>query len=461
MNAALHDVLSTADVTEITSFLDGDSARVLAFGPDAAQLAQQLSSQLEPGSELLAVSTDAPVSTQGLPESVSFHQVRDDLRLSRKAVDAWLADNPVSGFDALAGLQEGLDALAADAPLVADASVDLVLSTGLRHLGDHQARERMLKELHRVTRKGGQVVIADVVSDESITSSVLTGTDGLDGSAVEREDRLFVSLAKAGLYGMSLRYRDEKAWRVVDGVELRRVVVVAYKGKEGPCWEHFQAVMYKGPFSKVEDDDGHYYERGVATAVCEKTFNLIASAPYSENFLFINPAVPVDPEQVEPFPCNLLSPVRDPSEIKQGAAARTQDITPAAAPAPAPAPKQPAIERKQVIVFERAGEGPSPSAQLVAMLRDNYSQFVTVTVADLDQDISHIRMPAQLNFRLRIMGDAALPAVVLDKVVVSIGSLPSQADVERIINDGRAFGSLAMPTLTSDSGEACGPEGCC
>jgi len=32
------------------------------------------------------------------------------------------------------------------------------------------------------------------------------------------------------------------------------VTVVAYKGKQGPCLERNQAVVYRGPFKKVVDD---------------------------------------------------------------------------------------------------------------------------------------------------------------------------------------------------------------
>ena len=42
----------------------------------------------------------------------------------------------------------------------------------------------------------------------------------------------------------------------INGIEFRSVTIVAYKGKQGPCLERNQAV-YRGPFKKVEDDDGH------------------------------------------------------------------------------------------------------------------------------------------------------------------------------------------------------------
>ncbi len=37
------------------------------------------------------------------------------------------------------------------------------------------------------------------------------------------------------------------------------VTVTAWKGKEGECWDHNEAVIYRGPFHEVRDDDGHVF----------------------------------------------------------------------------------------------------------------------------------------------------------------------------------------------------------
>ena len=49
----------------------------------------------------------------------------------------------------------------------------------------------------------------------------------------------------AGFYGMRIVERAERPWQTVDGIEFRSVTVVAYKGKQGPCLEHNQAVIYR------------------------------------------------------------------------------------------------------------------------------------------------------------------------------------------------------------------------
>jgi len=78
--------------------------------------------------------------------------------------------------------------------------------------------------------------------------------------------------------------------------------VIAYKGKDGPCFDHKQAVIYRGPFREVVDDDGHVLRRGARTAVCEKTFGLLSREPYRSHVDLVEPRVPVPPDGVRPFP---------------------------------------------------------------------------------------------------------------------------------------------------------------
>jgi len=92
--------------------------------------------------------------------------------------------------------------------------------------------------------------------------------------------------------------------------------VVAYKGKEGPCWDGKQAVIYRGPFKEVRDDDGHLLPRGVRVAVCEKTFDNYSREPYRDHFEFVQPLKAVPADQRQPFPCTKATLIRDARETK-------------------------------------------------------------------------------------------------------------------------------------------------
>ena len=51
------------------------------------------------------------------------------------------------------------------------------------------------------------------------------------------------------------------------------------------------------------DDDGHTLVRGERTAVCEKTFGLLAGEPYADQVFPVLPRVPVSPGAMQPFDC--------------------------------------------------------------------------------------------------------------------------------------------------------------
>ena len=109
--------------------------------------------------------------------------------------------------------------------------------------------------------------------------------------------------------------RESAPWRTVEGIEFRSVTVVAYKGKQGPCLERNQALIYRGPFKKVEDDDGHIYRRGDRMAVCDKTYRLLQQAPYEGMFAAIDSRETIPLEVARPFNCR-RNAKRDPRETK-------------------------------------------------------------------------------------------------------------------------------------------------
>ena len=110
---------------------------------------------------------------------------------------------------------------------------------------------------------------------------------------------------------------NEAPFAVVDGIEFRSITVTAYKGKSGPCDEANQALVYAGPWKRVEDDDGHVFERGVRNAVCAKTFDIMTKAPYADETVGIEPHQEISPHDRQAFDCARTEP-RAPRETKTG-----------------------------------------------------------------------------------------------------------------------------------------------
>ncbi len=252
--------------------------------------------------------------------NVSFrHGLIQDLALDRDKLEAWLAAHPVQ--DAA-----GLDALAAETrrlrreePLIPDGSVDLVVSNCVLNLVAGSDKQALFREIWRVLRRGGRCAISDIVCDEDVPAHLQEDATLWSGciSGALREDRFLQAFADAGLYGVQTVAYQAEPWAIVEGIEFRSMTVLAYKGKEGPCQEHNEAVVYNGPWKQVMDDDGHVLRRGERVAVCRKTFEILTREPYAGAITPIRPLQEIAPEDALPFDCR-KTPLRDPRETKGG-----------------------------------------------------------------------------------------------------------------------------------------------
>lgn len=238
--------------------------------------------------------------------NVEFRKGRiQDLALDVRACERWLATNPVTDLGSWQALEAETARQRSEDPLVPDGSVDAVVSNCVLNLVATELKAQLFREIFRVLRRGGRAIISDIVSDVEVPAHLRADPELWSGcvSGALQEEAFLQAFEDAGFYGVTLDKRDSSPWQVVEGIEFRSVTVVAYKGKQGPCRDHRQAVIYKGPWKAVLDDDEHVYERGVPTAVCAKTFGILGAEPYGASFELLEPAVPVDPETAPAFAC--------------------------------------------------------------------------------------------------------------------------------------------------------------
>ncbi len=256
-------------------------------------------------------------------ERLGYHNVEfrkgriQDLRLDLILVNSYLAENPVASVSDLARFNDYCSIIKTERPLVADESVDLVLSNCVLNLVHPADKEQLFEEMFRVVRRDGRVAISDIVSDEDVPVDLQREPELWSGciSGAYREDAFLDAFYRAGFYGMEIVKRDEKPWRTIQGIEFRAITVLAYKGKQGPCRERKQAVIYRGPWRKVIDDDGHVLERGKRMAVCDKTFQIYNREPYADDILPVEPYETISLDEAAAFDCG-RSAVRDPRETK-------------------------------------------------------------------------------------------------------------------------------------------------
>jgi arsenite methyltransferase len=240
-----------------------------------------------------------------------------DLKLNLKLVDEYLRDNPIKTVQDFANYESFVTKSKNEKPLIADDSIDVVLSNCVLNLVKPEDKEQLFREIFRVVKRGGRVAISDIVSDEHVPLHLQENPELWSGciSGAYREDDFITAFERAGFYGMEIVKRDEKPWRIVEGIEFRAITVVAYKGKQGECWEHNQAVIYKGPWKRVIDDDGHILERGTRMAVCKKTFEIYQKEPYANQIIAVNPIEEIKKADAKSFDCN-RSVKRNPRETK-------------------------------------------------------------------------------------------------------------------------------------------------
>ena len=263
---------------------------------------------------------NAPIVAERIGYSnVDFRKGRiQDLALDLELLDQALQKNPITCSNDL----KELDALSAqlrrEQPLIASESVDVVVSNCVLNLVESVDKAQLFDEIFRVLKKGGRAVISDIVSDEPIPEKMQQDAHLWSGclSGALTESDFLKAFETAGFHGIELVKFESEPWQTIEGIEFRSVTVQAFKGKQGPCREQRQAVIYQGPYKCVLDDDGHRYDRGVRTAVCAKTFQLLQKEPYAGHFAYIEPLIPVAAEKAEVFDCE-RSALRHPRESKQ------------------------------------------------------------------------------------------------------------------------------------------------
>src|SRR5919106_5710614 len=210
--------------------------------------------------EMLEVARrNAPVVAVRIGYSnVEFRKGRiQDLALDLERLDRELKQNPITDATSFLAADELAEELSVKYPLIAGDSVDVVVSNCVLNLVEPRSKRQLFDQIFRVLKKGGRAVICDIVSDEEVPERLQNDPELWSGciSGALTEDGFLAAFENAGFFGIQILKRTAEPWRTVQGIEFRPVTIEACKGKQGECFERNQAVIYRGPFKEVLDDD--------------------------------------------------------------------------------------------------------------------------------------------------------------------------------------------------------------
>jgi SAM-dependent methyltransferase len=155
-----------------------------------------------------------------------------DLQLDLDRLAAELADRPIRSLEDWLALRATEDRLRRERPLVADESVDCVVSNCVLNLVRPQDRRRLFEELFRVLRPGGRAAISDIVANRDVPLALQSDPELWSGcvSGAYREDRFLQAFEEAGFQDVRIAKRETEPWRTVAGIEFRSATVLAQKG---------------------------------------------------------------------------------------------------------------------------------------------------------------------------------------------------------------------------------------
>jgi SAM-dependent methyltransferase len=304
---------------------------VLDLGSGAGKVCYVAAQVVGPRGRVIGVDANADMLAlarkhqRQIGDRLGFHNVEfrkgriQDLALDLESLGDYLRQHPAADAISWQKAQEHAALLRKTHPMIADDSIDVVISNCVLNLVAKEDRRALFAEIFRVLKPGGRAVISDVTCDEPVPLRLQNDADlwsgCLGGAFLESE--FLAAFAAAGFHGIRILDRQPDPWQTIEGIEFRSMTVEAFKGDtcEPVTGRDFhQALLYRGPWKTVADDRGNVLVRGERMAVSDADFSRLTKAPYSDQLIAVPPRQPVDPASARPFACT--GEVRDPRQTK-------------------------------------------------------------------------------------------------------------------------------------------------
>lgn len=225
-------------------------------------------------------------------DNVDFrHGYIQDLATDLDALGQWLESHPVKSATDYKKLADKQAELRRTAPLVADNSVDVIVSNCVLNLVPDHEKPQLFREMFRVLKPGGRIAVSDIVSDvespEHLKNDATLWSGCISGALTELG--FIDALADAGFVGAAFDKFDHAPWQVVEGIEYRSVTVLAYKPSADAAAQKEAVALYAGPWAEVADDEGRIFRRGERVTVSGMDAAVLRTGAYADMLIVGEP----------------------------------------------------------------------------------------------------------------------------------------------------------------------------
>jgi SAM-dependent methyltransferase len=180
----------------------------------------------------------------------------------------------------------------ADAMPVDDGTVDLIISNCVINLAPD--KRKVFREMFRVLKPGGRFTISDIVADRTVPQYLVHDTEKwgncLSGALTVTD--YAGGLCEAGFLGV--HQIKGIPWQTIDGIHFLSLTLTGYKLAPAES-NGVRFATLRGPFSRVVDELGQVFQRGVPEAVDPRTARLLQQPPLAGHFVLSETPTPLPP----------------------------------------------------------------------------------------------------------------------------------------------------------------------
>ena len=162
-------------------------------------------------------------------EVIGIDQNPEMLSLSRSAAKYVSEKIGFNNTKFLEGSIERLDELDNNMnPLIADKSIDIVLSNCVLNLVNPESRNNLLTNIKRVLKDNGRIAISDIVSNKKVPLRLQNNQNLWTGciSGAWYETDFLIDFQKLGFKNLEFAQRSNEPWKVIEDIEFRTVTLL-------------------------------------------------------------------------------------------------------------------------------------------------------------------------------------------------------------------------------------------